>query len=183
MQVSNVEETSRLVDSPAIVSTAGRLGSLLVSDVEETSRLVDSPAIVSEHDNAVTRRMMVMEEFKSLGVTARPRTSSSGGINVKHPLLKSLHEVKAKDEAVAKMVAEQLLDHAILSVAEQLLDNAIFSAEILEGAREMIPRITKLMHRERLLGALQHGSKGMRIPGVWGRGEASAEQGRAAMGK
>ena len=39
-----------------------------VSDVEATSRLVDSPAIVSEHDNAVTRRMMAMEEFKSLGV-------------------------------------------------------------------------------------------------------------------
>jgi len=30
-------------------------------------------------------------------------------------------------------------------VAEQLLDNAIMSAGILDGAREMIPRITQLM--------------------------------------
>jgi len=84
------------------------------TDVEATGRLVDSPAIVSEHDNAMTRRMMQMEEFKALGVNRQA-------------------SYKLQVNLIAKVVAEQLLD------------NAILSAGILDGARDMVPRLTKLM--------------------------------------
>jgi TNF receptor-associated protein 1 len=101
------------------------------TDVEATGRLVDSPAIVSEHDNAMTRRMMQMEEFKALGVNRQ--ASYKLQVNLKHPLLRQLSEARSRDEAIAKVVAEQLLD------------NAILSAGILDGARDMVPRLTKLM--------------------------------------
>mmetsp|Transcript_5309 Transcript_5309/g.12286 ORF Transcript_5309/g.12286 Transcript_5309/m.12286 type:complete len:136 (+) Transcript_5309:86-493(+) len=102
-----------------------------LSDVDTTTRLVDSPAIVSEHDSAVTRRMMQMEEFKALGIS-----KPSGHkllINPSHPLIIELHKVRNDRPAVAKLVAEQLMD------------NAMIAAGILDHVQSMMPRLTSIL--------------------------------------
>jgi len=102
-----------------------------VSDVQATTRLVDSPAIISDHDNAVTRKMMKMTEFKSMGISQPSEYKLL--VNLKHPILVSLAKAKNDNPEVAKLVAEQLLD------------NAILSAGILDEAREMLPRLNELL--------------------------------------
>ncbi|EKX31165.1 hypothetical protein GUITHDRAFT_166939 [Guillardia theta CCMP2712] len=102
-----------------------------VSDVQATERLVDSPAIISDHDNAVTRKLMRMSEFKSMGVTQPAGYKLL--VNLKHPILVSLSKAKGENPELAKLVAEQLLD------------NAILSAGILDEAREMLPRLNEIL--------------------------------------
>ena len=102
-----------------------------VSEVQTTDRLVDSPAIISDHDNAVTRRMMQMAEIKNLGVTRQSHYKLL--INPSHPLVISLNTARSQDPETAKLVAEQVLD------------NAVISAGILDDVREMLPRLSQLM--------------------------------------
>mmetsp|Transcript_9212 Transcript_9212/g.18379 ORF Transcript_9212/g.18379 Transcript_9212/m.18379 type:complete len:751 (-) Transcript_9212:210-2462(-) len=104
-----------------------------VSEVMVTTRLVDSPAIISEHDNVVTRRMMQMAEFQSLGVS-KP-SAYKLQVNLKHPLLIALNDAREREPGAAKLVAEQILD------------NAIISAGILDDVRDMLPRLTELMQK------------------------------------
>ena len=129
-----------------------------VSDVQTTDRLVDSPAIISDHDNAVTRRMLQMAEIKQaicvrihitiyhifvciscvlthatlqMGVTRQSHYKLL--INPSHALVLSLNRARKEAPETAKLVAEQLLD------------NAVISAGILDDVREMLPRLSKLM--------------------------------------
>lgn len=102
-----------------------------VSEVATTDRLVDSPAIISDHDNAVTRRMMQMAELKQMGVTRQSHYKLL--INPAHELVKSLNKARVEDPETAALVAEQMLD------------NAVISAGILDDVREMLPRLSQLM--------------------------------------
>jgi len=102
-----------------------------VSEVSSTDRLVDSPAIISDHDNAVTRRMMQMAEIKNMGVTRQSHYKLL--INPSHALVISLSKARTQAPDVAQLVAEQILD------------NAVISAGILDDVREMLPRLSQLM--------------------------------------
>jgi len=102
-----------------------------VSEVATTDRLVDSPAIISDHDNAVTRRMMQMAELKQMGVSRQSHYKLL--INPSHPLVMSLNKARVEAPETAALVAEQMLD------------NAVISAGILDDVREMLPRLSQLM--------------------------------------
>lgn len=102
-----------------------------VTAVDSTNRLVDSPAILADHDSAVTRRMLQMDEFKQLGIH-----HSSGHkllINPSHPLIMELHNVRYSRPGTAKLVLEQLLD------------NAKISAGIVDHVQEMMPRLSSIL--------------------------------------
>jgi len=102
-----------------------------VSEVSSTDRLVDSPAIISDHDNAVTRRMLQMAEIKNMGVTRQSHYKLL--INPSHALVISLSKARTQVPETAQLVAEQILD------------NAVISAGILDDVREMLPRLSQLM--------------------------------------
>jgi hypothetical protein len=102
-----------------------------VTNVEKTNRLVDSPAIIGDHDSAVTRRMMQMEEFKALGI--HQPSGHKLMINPSHPLIIELHRVRFQHPGVAKIVAEQILD------------NAKISAGIVDHVQSMMPRLSAIL--------------------------------------
>mmetsp|Transcript_28881 Transcript_28881/g.68444 ORF Transcript_28881/g.68444 Transcript_28881/m.68444 type:complete len:342 (-) Transcript_28881:313-1338(-) len=130
-QKEEAEKKKEEEDGKALLAWMKTALSSRVSEVEATHRLVDSPAIISEHDNVVTRRMMQMAEFKSLGVSKPAQYKLQ--VNLKHPILVALDEAKESDPEASKLVAEQLLD------------NAIISAGILDDVRDMLPRLSQLM--------------------------------------
>ena len=75
--------------------------------------------------------MMQMAEIKNLGVTRQSHYKLL--INPSHPLVISLNTARSQDPETAKLVAEQVLD------------NAVISAGILDDVREMLPRLSQLM--------------------------------------
>jgi len=56
-------------------------------------------------------------------------------INTRHGLIKNLSELKDKDLELAKIVAEQILD------------NALIAAGLIEDPRSMVNRVYKILER------------------------------------
>ncbi|AEF93845.1 Chaperone protein htpG [Desulfotomaculum nigrificans CO-1-SRB] len=83
-----------------------------VSEVRESKRLSESPAIVLNPDyvsSSIQRMMQVMnKDLNAIG----PKVLE---INTGHPLIKRLSELSEKDEPFAKIAAEQLFDNALIS--------------------------------------------------------------------
>ena len=110
-----------------------------VSEVRASQRLVGSPASVREADgamNASMRRMMkMMGKDDSLGLTPKPEFE----LNPDHGIMAGLEALRHSDEALAKQVAGQLLD------------NAMVSAGMIEDPRVVFGRLNLLL--EKLLPA------------------------------
>tara|TARA_Y100000588_G_scaffold93733_1_gene101443 strand:+ start:209 stop:2065 length:1857 start_codon:yes stop_codon:yes gene_type:complete len=91
-----------------------------VTEVEPSERLVDSPACVLNADkmgSAGMRRMMkAMGQDESLAPLAVKLQ-----LNTAHPMVRNLDALRESDEDLAKLVAEQALDNAL--AAAQLLDD------------------------------------------------------------
>jgi HSP90 family molecular chaperone len=104
-----------------------------VSSVKTTSRLADSPAILVNHESAAMRRMMRMVEQSNNGEAMPSLGTQQLAVNPGHPIIQQLTQVYAKEPELAKMVAEQLFDDAIVA------------AGLLDDSRSMIPRINKLL--------------------------------------
>lgn len=104
-----------------------------VREVKITKRLSDSPAIITDHESGAMRRMLKMVEQANSGKTndGNDLPPQCLEINPSHPLVMKLFAVK--DSARAAMIAEQLLD------------NALMSAGLVEDPRYMIPRLTELL--------------------------------------
>ncbi|MGI8602259.1 MAG: molecular chaperone HtpG [Verrucomicrobiales bacterium] len=101
-----------------------------VSDVSAGHRLVDSPVLALTPEDAPSpqfRAMMRAMRQKVDPVKVRLE------INPRHPLVKNLAQAKESAPDVAKLVAAQLLD------------NALLSAGLLEDGRDMVKRLNELM--------------------------------------
>jgi HSP90 family molecular chaperone len=86
-----------------------------VADVKTTTRLEDSPAIVTDHESAALRRMMRMVDQQQSGAAAAAPASGQLEINANHVLIKQLAQVYDKDAQLAERVAEQILDNALMT--------------------------------------------------------------------
>jgi HSP90 family molecular chaperone len=106
-----------------------------VTTVVETTRLSSSPAVVIDHESASFRRMMKMVD--PTRAPTQPKVQLQ--INPAHPVILRLNQVREVDSLLAR------------DVAEQIMDNAMIQAGLLDDNRSMVPRITKLLDR-----ALQH---------------------------
>jgi TNF receptor-associated protein 1 len=110
------------------------LGTARVRQVKSTKRLNDSPACVTDHESGALRRMMKMVEQNNQGVSAElpPQVLE---INPDHPIIQTLSRIAGGegDQAVAKMVAEQVLD------------NALIAAGLVDDPRTMLPRLNKIL--------------------------------------
>ena len=99
-----------------------------VSEVEEGERLIDSPVCVVGGDamgGPSARRMMKMMQGDDSNL---PAPSVKLQINLRHPIIRGLSELRDSNADTASLVAHQLLD------------NALASADLLEDPREMISR-------------------------------------------
>jgi molecular chaperone HtpG len=106
-----------------------------VSEVRASERLVGSPAVVREADggmNANMRRMMkMMGKEDSLGLASKPEFE----LNPDHGVIAGLERLRHSDEALAKQLAGQLLD------------NAMVSAGLIEDPRAVFARLNHLLEK------------------------------------
>ena len=103
-----------------------------VSEVKASDRLVDSPAMALNADNMMTPHMRRMMRAMNKEEANAP-VKVSLEINSKHPLIKRLSETSISSP-----------DKALL-VAEQILDNALISAGLLEDPASMVKRLYKIL--------------------------------------
>ena len=104
-----------------------------VNDVSVSKRLVDSPAIALNADKVMTPSMRRM--MKAMKQDVGVQNSVNLEINPGHELIKNLSALKDNDTDTAKLVAEQILD------------NALIAAGYLEDPREMVNRVYKILER------------------------------------
>ncbi len=106
-----------------------------VSEVRASERLVGSPAAVREAGggmNANMRRMMkMMGKEDSLGLAEKPEFE----INPDHVIVAGLERLRHTDEPLAKQVATQLLE------------NAMVSAGLIEDPRAVLGRLNLLLEK------------------------------------
>ncbi|TEB04097.1 Chaperone protein HtpG [Pelotomaculum schinkii] len=104
-----------------------------VSEVRESTRLVESPAIILDLDGMMTgsmqRFMQALNE--QMGDMGRKVLE----INPSHALIKRLLSLREEDEALARIVAEQVLD------------NALIAAGLVQDPRLMVDRIYRIMEQ------------------------------------
>ncbi len=106
-----------------------------VKEVKESKRLVDSPAMIVNPDAHLTSSMeRIMRAAGSTQGTipASPKTLE---INPRHVLIKGLADLRQKDEAFAR------------TVAEQIFDNAMIQAGLLIEPRNMVERTYRILER------------------------------------
>jgi len=120
------EETTKLV--AWLKETLGER----VSDVKASDRLVDSPVLALNSDKSMSphlRRMMKAMHKDGADTPLRVNLE----INPRHAVIKRLAETSASAPEKAKLVAEQLLD------------NALISAGLLDDTTQMVQRLYKLL--------------------------------------
>ena len=102
-----------------------------VSEVRGSRRLVDSPAIVLNLDGMMTSSMQrVMQEMnRSFGPAGRKVLE----INPRHKLIKRLSSLSGENPGLARIIAEQVLD------------NALISAGLVVNPRAMVERIYDIL--------------------------------------
>ena len=112
------------------------LGEERVKEVKITHRLNTSPAIITDHESGSLRRMMQMvnaanNDNKNL-MKLPPQILE---LNPKHPIIVGLSQARERgaDETVLKLVAEQMMD------------NALVAAGLLDDPQSMLPRLNEIM--------------------------------------
>lgn len=112
------------------------LGSNRVLQVKSTNRLNDSPACVTDHESGALRRMMKMVEQNNQGQSTElpPQVLE---INPDHSIIQTLSNIVGGggDQDVAKIVAEQIMD------------NALIAAGLVDDPRTMLPRLNKILEK------------------------------------
>lgn len=106
------------------------LGKDKVSEVKISTRLRKTPALVVDHETRTQREMMKMMMGGTEMDQARPHVLE---INPSHPLFTELKEARESKPELAK------------AVAEQVYDNALVAAGLVENPEGMISRINELM--------------------------------------
>ncbi len=101
-----------------------------VGEVKDSTRLVDSPALVLNADGMSAQMRHMMKAMKQ---DAGPMTKVNFEINPRHPLIVNLNGLREGKPDLAKLVAEQVFD------------NAMVSAGLLEDSRDMVNRVYKIL--------------------------------------
>ena len=101
-----------------------------VGEVTDSSRLVDGPALVLIADGMSAQMRHMMKAMKQ---DAGPMTKVNFEINPRHPLIVNLNGLREGKPDLAKLVAEQVFD------------NAMVSAGLLEDSRDMVNRVYKIL--------------------------------------
>jgi molecular chaperone HtpG len=103
-----------------------------VAEVKPSDRLVDSPVLALNADKFMSPHMRrMMKAMNREGADAPLRVNLE--INPRHAVIKRLFETHTANPDRAKLVAEQLLD------------NALISAGLLDDATAMVARLNKLL--------------------------------------
>lgn len=104
-----------------------------VAEVKSSDRLVDSPALATNADKFASPMMRrMMKAMKKPGEADEP-VKVNLEINPRHAVIKKLHALRTADGDKAELVAEQLLD------------NALIAAGLLEDPSRMVARLNKLL--------------------------------------
>lgn len=104
-----------------------------VAEVKSSDRLVGSPALATNADKFASPMMRrMMKAMKKPGEADEP-VKVNLEINPRHAVIKKLHALRAADADKAELVAEQLLD------------NALIAAGLLEDPSRMVARLNKLL--------------------------------------
>ena len=104
-----------------------------VTAVASGKRLVDSPVIALVPSDGMSPQMRQM--MKAMDENFKEDVKVELEINPRHPLVKKLAEAKDSNPELAKLVAMQLLD------------NALIAAGLLEDARDTVTRMNTLMEK------------------------------------
>jgi molecular chaperone HtpG len=104
-----------------------------VTAVASGKRLVDSPVIALVPTDGMSPQMRQM--MKAMDENFKDEIKVELEINPRHPLIKKLAEAKDANPELAKLVALQLLD------------NALIAAGLLEDARDTVSRMNTLMEK------------------------------------
>lgn len=104
-----------------------------VTAVASGKRLVDSPVIALVPQDGMTPQMRRM--MKAMDENFQDDVKVELEINPRHPLVKKLAETSTKNPELAKLVAGQLFD------------NALIAAGLLDDARETVKRMNALMEK------------------------------------
>jgi molecular chaperone HtpG len=104
-----------------------------VTAVASGKRLVESPVIALVPTDGMSPQMRQM--MKAMDENFKDEIKVELEINPRHPLVKKLAEAKDSNPELAKLVALQLLD------------NALIAAGLLEDARDTVSRMNKLMEK------------------------------------
>jgi molecular chaperone HtpG len=103
-----------------------------VAEVKASDRLVDSPVLALNADKFMSPHMRrMMKAMNKDGGETPLRVNLE--INPRHAVLTHLHALHTGNPDKAKLVAEQLLD------------NALISAGLLDDATAMVARLNKLL--------------------------------------
>jgi len=105
-----------------------------VTEVRESKRLDSSPAIAVNPDNLMTGAMkrVLQATTRDLGAMG---TGATLEVNPRHALIKRLAQLRSCDELLARQIAEQILD------------NALIAAGLMVDPRPMIQRLNDLLTR------------------------------------
>ncbi|MCW1884297.1 molecular chaperone HtpG [Luteolibacter flavescens] len=104
-----------------------------VTSVASGKRLVDSPVIALVPQDGMTPQMRRM--MKAMDENFKDEVKVELEINPRHPLVKKLAETSESNPELAKLVAGQLFD------------NALIAAGLLDDARETVKRMNALMEK------------------------------------
>ncbi|RYD66701.1 MAG: molecular chaperone HtpG [Verrucomicrobiaceae bacterium] len=104
-----------------------------VTSVASGKRLVDSPVIALVPQDGMTPQMRRM--MKAMDENFQDDVKVELEINPRHPLVKKLAETSESNPELAKLVAGQLFD------------NALIAAGLLDDARETVKRMNALMEK------------------------------------
>jgi TNF receptor-associated protein 1 len=104
-----------------------------VASISCTNRLTTSPAIVTDTQSIAMRRMMRMMDTGDGKEEVAPLGKQQVQVNPKHPAIVGLHDIIETQPALAKVLAEQIFD------------NALVAAGLLDDSRTMIPRINDIL--------------------------------------
>lgn len=117
-----------------------------VGEVSASKRLVESPALVLNADAAMSPMMRRM--MKSMKPDSEPTIKVNLQINPRHRLTKNMAALRETNEPLAKLVAEQVFD------------NAMIAAGLLEDPRPMVSRIQQILESVAGSAGAQPGAKG-----------------------
>ncbi|HEY8994814.1 MAG TPA: molecular chaperone HtpG [Lacunisphaera sp.] len=104
-----------------------------VAEVKSSDRLVGSPALATNADKFMTAQMRRMMKAMKKDEAANEPVKVNLEINPRHAVIKKLSALRGTDADKAELVAEQLLD------------NALIAAGLMEDPSRMIARLNKLL--------------------------------------
>jgi molecular chaperone HtpG len=124
------EDTARLLANFIKETLGDRVG-----EVRASKRLVGSPAVAVESDAHITTSMRRMMKMMRRSGDTFPESKPDLEINPDHPMIVQLEATRGTNGDLARQVAEQIFD------------NALVAAGLLEDPRAMLNRMNSLLER------------------------------------